>query len=78
MAVNPTPHCHSPYGAPMGRPALKERYSIRVSRAGESIGEYRFNATPKGLEQLKERIKPELSYDILSAHGIIHTHVAGR
>lgn len=54
----------------------KERYSIRVSRSGESIGEYVFNATPKGLEQLKERIRPELSYDILSTHGIIHTYVA--
>lgn len=45
--------------------ATKKRYRIRVSRAGESIGEYAFNATPEGLRQLKELIKPEFSWDIL-------------
>ncbi len=50
---------------------MKQRYSIRVSLNGAPVGEYRFNATPEGLRQLIERIKPEFSYDILSNHGIV-------
>lgn len=53
---------------------MKQRYSLRVSRAGEVIGEVRFNTTLEGLQQLIERIKPEFQYDILSADGIVCDH----
>ena len=53
--------------------AKKERYALRVQRGQESIGEYDFNATPAGVRQLIERIKPEFQYDILSRDGIIHS-----
>ena len=53
--------------------AEKERYALRVKRGAESVGEYDFNATPAGVLQLIERIKPEFQYDILSRDGITHS-----
>jgi len=49
----------------------KRRYTLLVHRGSEPIGEYTFNATPEGLRQLHERIKPELRYEILSRDGVI-------
>lgn len=51
---------------------MKRRCSLLVSRDGEPVGEYRFNATAHGLQELKNKIKPEFSYVILSRDGVIH------
>jgi hypothetical protein len=50
----------------------KQRYTLRVRRGSESIGEYDFNATPAGVAQLILAIRPEFKYDILDGNGIFH------
>ena len=56
--------------------ALLNRFELEISQLHVNFDQ-RFRevvAQTEGLEQLKERIKPELSYDILSTHGVVHTH----
>jgi hypothetical protein len=50
---------------------MKSRYTLRV----QGIGEYVFNATLKGLQELIDKIKPEFQFDILSTHGIVYARV---
>ncbi len=50
---------------------MKERYSMRVRRGAEVIGEYVFRATPAGLQSVIDNMRPEFQFDILSADGII-------
>jgi hypothetical protein len=50
----------------------KQRYTLRVRRGSESIGEYDFNATLAGVAQLIAVIRPEFQYDILDGNGILY------